>query len=56
MSRVKRIPQRILQRLDSRLATLSLQSRIAGTMLALVAIAGVVLATWAVLADERLKH
>lgn len=56
MSRLKRIPQQILRRLDQRLATLSLQSRIAGTMLALVAIAGVVLATWAVLADERLKR
>ena len=47
---------RFVRDLNARLARLSLRSRIAGTMLALVAIAGVVLAAWAVLADERLKR
>jgi signal transduction histidine kinase len=42
--------------LSERFARLSLRARIAGTMLALVAIAGVVLATWAHLADDRLKR
>jgi signal transduction histidine kinase len=35
---------------------LSLRTRIAGTMLALVALAGIVLAAWAYQADERLKR
>lgn len=35
---------------------LSLRSRIAGTMIVLVASAGLVLSAWAYLADERLKH
>src|SRR5690606_15981789 len=35
---------------------LSLRARIAGTMIALVAVAGVVLSAWAYLADERLKR
>lgn len=48
--------KRHLSRLDERFSRLSLRSRIAGTMLALVAIAGIVLAAWAVLADERLKR
>ena len=37
-------------------AHLSLRARIAGTMIALVAVAGVVLSAWAYLADERLKR
>jgi len=48
--------QRQAKTLNDRLAQLSLRSRIAGTMLALVAIAGVMLAAWAVLADDRLKR
>jgi len=47
---------RLVRELSERLARLSLRARIAGTMLALVAIAGIVLAAWAVLADERLKR
>ena len=47
---------RLVRKLDERLARLSLRSRIAGTMIVLVAIAGFVLAAWAVLADERLKR
>jgi len=47
---------RYVRSLSSRLQRLSLRARIAGTMLALVAIAGVVLAAWAHLADERLKR
>jgi signal transduction histidine kinase len=47
---------RFVRDLSERLARLSLRGRIAGTMIALVAIAGVVLAAWAVLADERLKR
>lgn len=45
-----------MRNLRQRLAALSLRTRIAGTMLALVAIAGVMLAAWAVLADDRLKR
>lgn len=45
-----------VRELNERFARLSLRARIAGTMLALVAVAGVVLAAWAVLADERLKR
>lgn len=44
-----------LETLKARLARLSLRSRIAGTMVALVAIAGIILAAWAHFADERLK-
>lgn len=40
----------------ARIEQLSLRARIAGTMLALVAIAGVMLAAWAHLADEQLKR
>lgn len=47
---------RYVRNLSSRLQRLSLRARIAGTMLALVAIAGIVLAAWAHLADERLKR
>ena len=43
-------------RLSARFARQSLRARIAGTMIALVAIAGVVLSAWAYLADERLKR
>ena len=45
-----------VRELSERFSQLSLRSRIAGTMIVLVAIAGVVLAAWAVLADERLKR
>ena len=51
-----RFIRRPLDRVSARLAQLSLRARIAGTMLALVAIAGVMLAAWAVLADDRLKR
>lgn len=51
---LQRIP--LVREVSRRLAHLSLRSRIAGTMLALVAIAGIVLAAWAHLADERLKR
>lgn len=47
---------RFVRDLTSRLERMSLRARIAGTMLALVAIAGIVLAAWAVLADEQLKR
>jgi signal transduction histidine kinase len=47
---------RCVSELSSRFERLSLRTRIAGTMLALVAVAGVVLAAWAHLADERLKR
>jgi signal transduction histidine kinase len=47
---------RYVRNLSSRFQRLSLRARIAGTMLALVAIAGIVLAAWAHLADERLKR
>ena len=42
--------------LGERIGPHSLRARIAGTMIALVAIAGVVLSAWAFLADERLKR
>ena len=45
-----------VRRLTARLGGLSLRARIAGTMIALVAIAGTVLSAWAYLADERLKR
>jgi signal transduction histidine kinase len=47
---------RYVLRLSDRFAHLSLRARIAGTMIALVAVAGVVLSAWAYLADERLKR
>ena len=47
---------RLAHRLTQRAARLSLRARIAGTMLALVAFAGIVLAAWAYQADERLKR
>lgn len=56
MTGKQKILQQLVHRLEGRLARLSLRARIAGTMLALVAIAGVMLAAWAVLADDRLKR
>jgi signal transduction histidine kinase len=47
---------RLVRELNERLARLSLRARIAGTMLALVAFAGIVLAAFAYQADERLKR
>lgn len=47
---------RYAEQLIGQFNRLSLRSRIAGTMIVLVAIAGIVLAAWAVLADERLKR
>ena len=47
---------RYISAVSDRMARLSLRARIAGTMLALVAFAGVTLAAWAVLADDRLKR
>ncbi len=44
------------RKLNERFARLSLRARIAGTMLALVAFAGIVLAAFAYQADERLKQ
>jgi len=46
----------LARQLNARFARLSLRARIAGTMLALVAFAGIVLAAWAYQADERLKR
>lgn len=46
----------LVRELNARFARLSLRARIAGTMLALVAFAGIVLAAWAYQADERLKR
>ncbi len=51
---LQRIP--FVRRLSAKFAALSLRNRIAGTMIALVAIAGTVLSAWAYLADERLKR
>jgi signal transduction histidine kinase len=51
---LQRIP--FAPKLSARLNALSLRARIAGTMIALVAIAGTVLSAWAYLADERLKR
>ncbi len=57
MARATAFPQiRIVRELSARFERLSLRTRIAGTMLALVAVAGIVLAAWAHLADERLKR
>jgi signal transduction histidine kinase len=50
----QRIP--LVRSLRSSYAQLSLRARIAGTMIALVASAGLLLAAWAHLADERLKR
>lgn len=50
----RRIPY--VRRLSEGFAQLSLRSRIAGTIIALVASAGLVLSAWAYLADERLKR
>src|SRR5262245_24991931 len=47
---------RYARRLRDWYAQLSLRSRIAGTMVALVASAGLVLSAWAYLADEQLKR
>jgi len=47
---------RFVRRAHEFLAQLSLRARIAGTMIALLAIAGVILSAWAYLADERLKR
>ncbi len=47
---------RIVRSLSDRYSRLSLRARIAGTMIALVAIAGLVLSAWAYLADEQLKR
>src|SRR5690606_16467318 len=47
---------RLVERLTTRLTRLSLRARIAGTMIALIAVAGMVLSAWAYLADERLKR
>jgi signal transduction histidine kinase len=46
----------LVHELKARFARLSLRARIAGTMLALISFAGVVLAAWAYQADERLKR
>lgn len=51
---LRRIP--FVRKLGERYSRLSLRARIAGTMIALVAVAGVVLSAWAYLADERLKR
>ena len=47
---------RYVHRLNVWFSQLSLRARIAGTMIALVASAGLVLSAWAYLADERLKR
>jgi signal transduction histidine kinase len=47
---------RYVRRLNDWYARLSLRARIAGTMIALVASAGLVLSAWAYLADEQLKR
>jgi signal transduction histidine kinase len=47
---------RFVRSLNDRYSRLSLRARIAGTMIALVAIAGLVLSAWAYLADEQLKR
>jgi signal transduction histidine kinase len=47
---------RFVRRLNDWYARLSLRARIAGTMIALVASAGLVLSAWAYLADEQLKR
>lgn len=47
---------RLVRRASEWYAHLSLRARIAGTMIALLAMAGLILSGWAYLADERLKH
>jgi signal transduction histidine kinase len=47
---------RYVRRLNDWFSRLSLRARIAGTMIALVASAGLVLSAWAYLADEQLKR
>lgn len=47
---------RYVRRLNDWYSRLSLRARIAGTMIALVASAGLVLSAWAYLADEQLKR
>ncbi|AMN46081.1 hypothetical protein ACG33_02935 [Steroidobacter denitrificans] len=47
---------RPVRRLAEKFARLSLRARIAGTMIVLVAVAGLVLSAFAYLADERLKR
>ena len=47
---------RFVRRLNDWYSRLSLRARIAGTMIALVASAGLVLSAWAYLADEQLKR
>ncbi|HEX4971467.1 MAG TPA: HAMP domain-containing sensor histidine kinase [Steroidobacteraceae bacterium] len=47
---------RFVRRLNDWFSRLSLRARIAGTMIALVASAGLVLSAWAYLADEQLKR
>jgi signal transduction histidine kinase len=51
---LQRIP--LVRDLGTRYARLSLRARIASTMIALVAAAGIMLSTWAYLADEHLKR
>jgi signal transduction histidine kinase len=48
--------KQLVRELNAWYSQLSLRTRIAGTMLALVAVAGIVLAAWAYQADERLKR
>ncbi|HEY0682930.1 MAG TPA: HAMP domain-containing sensor histidine kinase [Steroidobacter sp.] len=47
---------RLVRRASEWYAQLSLRARIAGTMIALLAMAGLILSAWAYLADERLKR
>lgn len=47
---------RLVRRAVELFAQLSLRARIAGTMIALLAVAGLILSAWAYLADERLKR
>src|SRR4029453_1742648 len=54
--RRNRLAHRMSARLSAWFAQLSLRRRIAGTMIALVASAGLVLSAWAYLADEQLKR
>jgi signal transduction histidine kinase len=54
--RQNRLAHRMSARLSAWFSQLSLRRRIAGTMIALVASAGLVLSAWAWLADEQLKR
>lgn len=47
---------RLVRKASEWFAQLSLRARIAGTMIALLAVAGLILSGWAYLADERLKR